>query len=79
MSILSIAALLWIATISLTNTANAVMHEAGLAASNMTQTNSNNATISSAEHQQSRNATSTVVRDSVFAYLDGRVLPADTA
>lgn len=81
MGILSITVLLWIAITSLTNTpANAVMHEAGLSTSNMTQTNTNNATASSTtEGQESRDATtSTVVRDSVFAYLDGRVLPADS-
>lgn len=78
-SVLFIAALLWISAISLTNTANAVMHEAGLAASNnMTQANnSNNAATQATEGQESSNATaSTVVRDSVFAYLEGRVIPS---
>ena len=70
MAVLSMAPIMWIAAISWSNTANAVMHEAGLAASNITQTNSNNATISAAEGQESSNATTTVVRDSVFAYLD---------
>lgn len=77
MGVLSITALLWIGGISVTNTANAVMHEPGLAASNnMTQTGSNNAATQATPAQESSNATSTVVRDSVFAYLDGRVLPA---
>ena len=77
MGVLSITSLLWIGGISVTNTADAVMHEPGLAASNnMTQTGSNNAATQATEAQESSNATSTVVRDSVFAYLDGRVIPS---
>jgi hypothetical protein len=75
--VLSVAALVWIAAVSLTNTANAVMHEAGQTNSNMTGTNSNNTTITTGEEQGSSNATSTVVRDSIFAYMDGKVLPAN--
>jgi len=77
MGVLSITALLWIGAISVTNTANAAMHESGLAApNNITQTGSNNAATQATEGQESSNATSTVVRDSVFAYLEGRVIPS---
>ena len=71
---LSLAALVWIFALSLTNTPNAVMYAAGQTSSNITATN-NNATITMSEEEESTNATSTVVRDSLFAYMDGRVLP----
>jgi hypothetical protein len=76
MVVLSMVALLGIATVSLTNTANAVMHEAGQTSSNITATN-NNATITMGEEEEPTNVTSTLVRDSLFAYMDGRVLPAN--
>ena len=71
---LSLAALVWIFALSLTNTPNAVMYAAGQTSSNITATN-NNATITMSEEEESTNATSTIVRDSLFAYVDGRVLP----
>jgi len=55
------------------------MYAAGQTSSNITATNSNatnsNATIAMSEEEEPTNATSTVVRDSLFAYMDGRVLP----
>src|SRR5215216_2175966 len=62
--------------LSLTNTPNAVMYAAGQTSSNVTATN-NNATITMGEEEEPTNVTSTVVRDSLFAYMDGRVLPAN--
>jgi hypothetical protein len=72
--VLSLAALAWISALSLTNTPHAVIYAAGQTSSNITATNSN-ATITRSEEEESTNATSTVVRDSLFAYMDGRVLP----
>ena len=72
--VLPLAALVWISALSLTNTPNAVMYAAGQAISNITATNSN-ATIAMSEEEEPTNATSTVVRDSLFTYMDGRVLP----
>ena len=46
--LLSLAAVAWIATVSLTNTAKAVMHEGMVAASNMTE-NGNATTTTTAE------------------------------
>jgi hypothetical protein len=68
-------------SITLTNGANAGMHEAGLAVSDMTRTNSSNVTMPATDQDQqlgntTTNTTAAVVRDSVFAYLDGRILPA---
>src|SRR5215203_5361094 len=62
--------------LSLTNTPNAVMYVAAQTSSNVTATN-NNATITMGEDEEPTNVTSTVVRDSLFAYMDGRVLPAN--
>jgi len=62
--------------LSLTNTPNAVMYAAGQTSSNVTATN-NNAAITMGEDEEPTNVTSTVVRDSLFAYMDGRVLPAN--
>src|SRR5215207_7190277 len=67
--VLSLAALVWISALSLTNTPHVVMYAAGQTSSNIT------ATTTRSEEEESTNATSTVVRDSLFAYMDGRVLP----
>jgi hypothetical protein len=72
--VLSLAALVWISALNLTNTPYAVMYAAGQTSSNITATNIN-ATTTRSEEEESTNATSTVVRDSLFAYMDGRVLP----
>src|SRR5215218_9163224 len=72
--VLSLAALVWISALSLTNTPHVVMYAAGQTSSNITATNIN-ATTTRSEEEESTNATSTVVRDSLFAYMDGRVLP----
>jgi len=72
--VLSLAALAWISALSLTNTPHVVMYAAGQTSSNITATNIN-ATTTRSEEEESTNATSTVVRDSLFAYMDGRVLP----
>src|SRR5215208_7794005 len=72
--VLSLAALGWISVLSLTNTPNFPMYAAGQTSSNITATNSN-ATIAMSEEEEPTNATSTVVRDSLSAYMDGRVLP----